>query len=74
MNHLYLYYHPRFYILVIASSFEEAYFLIDNKYKTTDDGYLIPFQTGVDLLQELGVRVADAKRIVRVLAINNKED
>lgn len=70
MNHLYLYYHPRFYILVIASTFKEAYSLIDIKYKTTNEGYIMPFQTAVDLIQDLGVNIIDAKRVIKVLTRN----
>lgn len=30
----------------------------------------MPFQTAVDLIQDLGVNIIDAKRVVKVLTIN----
>lgn len=45
---------------------KDAYKMIPNKYKTTVEGYLIPYQTAVDLIQNLGVNVVEAPRILIV--------
>jgi len=72
MNKLFIFYHSEFYLLLSAPTPEEAYKLIPDRYKTTVEGYLIPFQTGCDLLQDTGKEILASKEIIIVLPTKAK--